>query len=495
MLRIMIVDDEEIIRSGLKCIIESEFRPEKEIVCTESASTALDLISDYHPDVMLVDINMPEMDGMTLIDQINITDPYMPIVIITGYSEYQFALQALRLHVVDYLTKPVDTERLIELLTQINNSKTQKMSQIKRKVLNDLRTMLILQEPLSSLDFDRFEIQSVFSKPHFTLGLTRVPKGLSVYDDHKYRAQLPPNAVDYAFPSEDCLIHLINSDTPIHSGCFQGLISYRNGGPSITVFNDSFPVGMIMDSVHSSYRTLWRRLAFLTLLSPEEREIVLTADKNELQKLLPRTSDLTKHFAGNAIETIIASFISNVPENSEYLKLAFAKICLSIILRYEPWINSFDDPTMVKLRTQLEEVVFFSREDLAEAALTFYAGITQSDDTRKMHSRSNAIELSLQYIREHLHEPLYIEQIASSVYMHPNYLSALFKKEMGVTIMRYINDMRIQEAKSILLTQSDIPIDEVAEIVGYQSTRHFYKVFKNSTGLSPREYQNTYAEH
>lgn len=79
-------------------------------------------------------------------------------------------------------------------------------------------------------------------------------------------------------------------------------------------------------------------------------------------------------------------------------------------------------------------------------------------------------------------------EIASYLYLHPNYLTRMFKKETGMTLMDYISKRRIENAKE-LLGQSGFKVYEVAEHVGYESIAHFNRIFKRETGMSPKEYQ------
>ncbi|WP_282936098.1 response regulator [Paenibacillus sp. RC67] len=119
MIKILLVEDEEIIRNGLKNLIaqvSADFNIVKEAV---NGREALDYLQKEVPDVIITDIRMREMDGLTLTAKVRERYPQMPILIISGYGDFEYARQALRYGVTDYLLKPIDRLALISVLDQI----------------------------------------------------------------------------------------------------------------------------------------------------------------------------------------------------------------------------------------------------------------------------------------------------------------------------------------------------------------------------------------
>ena len=118
----------------------------------------------------------------------------------------------------------------------------------------------------------------------------------------------------------------------------------------------------------------------------------------------------------------------------------------------------------------------------------------QMQQLAKEHTYSRSIVRSLDYIYAHLQEPLTVQQIADAVHLNPNYLSTLFKKEMGVPISGYIRNERIKMAEN-LLKYSDFSAIDISNYLCFSSHSHFIKVFKATTGYTPKEYRNRFFRH
>lgn len=118
MIRTMIVDDEENIRNGLKMQVESLNLGLQVIALVENGETALEMIQQYRPELLFMDINMPGMNGLEVIKRIRETQQLCSIIIISGYDDFKYAREAIRHKVDFYLLKPVDDDELAEVCAQ-----------------------------------------------------------------------------------------------------------------------------------------------------------------------------------------------------------------------------------------------------------------------------------------------------------------------------------------------------------------------------------------
>lgn len=118
MLKLMIVDDEPVIRNGLRHMILKEYDRQAEIVGASDGIEAVELLDTFHPDLLITDIQMPEMDGLQLIREAQ-KKKVKRFVILSGYDEFEYARQAIRLHVSDYLLKPIRQQDLSTLLNKV----------------------------------------------------------------------------------------------------------------------------------------------------------------------------------------------------------------------------------------------------------------------------------------------------------------------------------------------------------------------------------------
>lgn len=107
----------------------------------------------------------------------------------------------------------------------------------------------------------------------------------------------------------------------------------------------------------------------------------------------------------------------------------------------------------------------------------------------ELNSVAEPVKEALRYVEEHLDQGLGLRDAAQHVHLNPSYFSVLFKEQMGMTFIEYVTRLRIQKAKELLL-QTKLPVGEIAERVGYQTTKYFNKVFKEYEGHSPGSYRN-----
>lgn len=104
-------------------------------------------------------------------------------------------------------------------------------------------------------------------------------------------------------------------------------------------------------------------------------------------------------------------------------------------------------------------------------------------------SYSFPIRSIIHYIRQNYHEDLYLDKFSDLTNLHPNYLSSLFKKEVGVTIIQYLQNFRIEKAKKLLIKYPSIPVHTIGNQVGYRNSQHFMKVFKKNVGYTPSDFR------
>lgn len=133
---------------------------------------------------------------------------------------------------------------------------------------------------------------------------------------------------------------------------------------------------------------------------------------------------------------------------------------------------------------------FHSRKDYYDICRQFAAGIKLSEREKNpvQLKRERLIYRVLNYINEHYKEPLTLKQISAVVYINEAYLSHMFKKETGLSPIRYMMQRRMGEAQSLLM-ETSIPIQDIEDLPGFNSDAHFSKMFKKYVGVTPNEYR------
>ncbi|MFC4600537.1 response regulator transcription factor [Cohnella hongkongensis] len=121
-------------------------------------------------------------------------------------------------------------------------------------------------------------------------------------------------------------------------------------------------------------------------------------------------------------------------------------------------------------------------------------GSAEEKDSSLIRLENNAplsrnVEKMIQYIHENYALDLSLDQIAEHVYLHPNYISSLFRKETGITFIHYLHLYRIQKAKQLMTKHQEMSLHQISEKVGYENVRHFFSIFKKYCGVTPGDYR------
>lgn len=361
-MKILIVDDEPIVREGLKNNVSWQELDLRVVGCEANGKSALDVFNREQPDIILTDIRMPFMDGLELTREVKKLDPLVVVILLSAYDDFKYAQQAIRLGAFDYILKPIDIDTLKE---------TVRRAVLKRKELLDKK-----KEPLPSLNKEDLK----FFKAEY----------------YKYPLKLEEK--------------------------LSKAIKRGDKDLALNIFND-----------------IWNEFH----------------DKNY-------TEDFIKRWGLELVAVITRSLIE-IGENADIL-----------FKETDPWRQISELSTKEKLREWMGNII----EVVCE-----YVSLTKNSKNRKL------IDEAIKLIQENYSDlNISLNSIAEKLYITPNYLSTLFKSEMGVTFSDYLTACRIEKAKE-LLKDVKVKIYEVAEAVGYTDQHYFSKVFKNITGFTPKEYR------
>ncbi|MBI9015131.1 MAG: response regulator [Clostridiales bacterium] len=198
MIRLLIVDDEPLVRRGIKSLVNFDKLNIKEVEEAVNGEEALEIFKVFKPHLILADINMPKMDGLTFAKHVKAIDENVKIALVTGYDYFDYALQALKLGVDDYILKPISKKDIEEVLIKL----IQKMEE---DALS-LEVQKTVQERLDvSIDDDYYDIESILDreKYHADFSLKKLSDELgynSSYLSGVFKKQ-------YGMTFQDYLIH------------------------------------------------------------------------------------------------------------------------------------------------------------------------------------------------------------------------------------------------------------------------------------------------
>ena len=527
MLKIIIVDDEPLYRKYLINSVEWEKYGFK--VCCEAKNgiDALEKIREYKPDIGLVDINMPFMNGLELIEKIKEESLDIAIILVTGYNEFEYARQAVKLGAVDYILKPFDNEELMTPLLKVKEDIEKKQisrSEHKEEVglMKDrLLNMLVSNEFTLSDE----KMMNRLSKLGITVSsfLFRV---VVVEIDNLYQKWNKSNEIVlWQFAVSNILNEITNSNgrNIIFNGTegrIVSLIQYENEvewkefHPQdyervCKVVKDFFDFTITMGvgrpvrsfkEVRNSYRdavaALQNKLVVSNSRVIDYSRIETTgmnigfysSSINEKLSLGLKTGekDMIRKELDNIFKYIRDNYLS-----IDYTRTIFVgliSLCLSYVSEME---KNIEDVFGNKFSPYSEINHIGTLEEIQQWLFSIYEKVIDYMDTNKRSKSRVLVKKVKDYIDDSLQDTeLDLGKISGVFYMNSSYIRKIFKSEMGITISEYITKARMQKAKELLAGNADIAISQIAEVTGYSDACYFSKCFKKYTGMSPSKYAN-----
>ena len=494
MYRVLIADDEAIIRDGIKCLFD--FEALGFTFCGEAATgrEAYEKMIDLQPDVVLLDIRMPEMSGLDAIKKAREEGFTGKVVIISSYSDFHYAQEAIRCDVQNYITKPIDEDELKEIFLtfrkQLENSADQAPQ---HAILPSLltRTPVPVTQPCQVLLCESFDAEE-------PLQLQRLMQRLHITgtDDNIEYAQL-----------QQFTVFLLKGKMTIQT--FQELMN--RGRQSQASFDDPLAPFFItygaaaetFDDLCISYRNVCnlRQQRFFcpagrhtlgsdTLRSASNEKIFTHAFlEGYARQLTQYVQTFNRKMTATALNELEDKILAS-GEDAAAVRLFFTDLYLQIKdqmnhLYPENTIPFYSNSHIIRTITDavyLSDITCFlaQRFDMIMSAI----GTT---------SRDSVLDDVLHYIHHNFAGNITLENIAPLFGYNHSYLGKIFRKKMGCSFNAYVDHVRIEKAKELLL-QDDAKVYAISERVGYKNVDYFHVKFRKYVNQSPAEFRKANKE-
>lgn len=515
MYTVFITDDEVSIREGLKCIMDWE-----ELgftICGEAGngSDALHEILTKKPNLVLLDIRMPKMQGIDVIKAAREQGFVGKCILLSGYSDFGYAQTAIRYGVDFYLTKPIDEDELQQAIITVKNNldkenqSHQYVNQYKIRAKN-----VILQELLTNSSANGNA--SLSSDDIKQLNLDTDIYQVIIYENFNRKvADLPYNFADLLKITNKGnstfeYIKILALDVILLKGEFalkklkEFLSHYEKNPPQKGSPLDSLflaygqPVKTLTD-LHKSYNDalllINRRFFCLqgqhTLGFEELPNLNVKADPltNEwIQEYAKQLIDHLQTFNRKKVaETLfqLNEYLYNVNDSISSIKLFLVDLYLQIKEKINHIYSNIEIPfptnssiiDLIEKKYYLYEIIRFLSEQLEMLM-----------NATGNSSRDSIIDDILYYIDHNYQNNIRLESIAPLFGYNSAYLGKIFSKTVGVNYNYYVDYVRINHSKE-LLQQNKLKVYEISEVIGYKNVDYFHKKFKKYVGVSPAEFR------
>ncbi|NLG24057.1 MAG: response regulator [Clostridiales bacterium] len=500
MLKVMIVDDEPLSRLELVNMIPWRRHGFLMVGTAENGQLALELARTARPDIAIVDIKMPVMDGLTMMRRLQAEQPAIQFIVLTGYAEFQYAQEALRLGAIDYVMKlKVNPDQLLAILNRARERAAPSAVGDSADAVNRRERLARLlggwyagddAAPSPAINADRIACVDLFSASTARLcaedgrgaaldilseALRRLRSaGLSGeavrHAPHRYSLLLRGGG-----PGAAALEGLIRStlskclDMDVHFG-----LSDRAGSAR------QLP-SCARQAQARCEQGFWRGAEPLPRQTrPDGAQPI---DEDRLLALV-RDGDArrVRLLLGSLAQDARGRQPGRAACCAQYERLAY-----HLGRGAAFYLGDQASPADLAAQSrQFAEYALFTRmtEDMARYC---EALCIRMRDRRAPQGR--ALADALQHMRSHFDAPLKLSDVARVASMNPTYFCTLFKKQTGQRFSQYLNGIRVERAKELLL-RSEMTIAEIGAAVGFDSSAYFAKVFKQFTGVQPMQYRN-----
>ncbi|TXK84445.1 response regulator transcription factor [Paenibacillus sp. N3.4] len=536
MWRLVVVDDDFHILQGFKKAIPWENFGVEWVGEAENGLDGYELIAREKPDIVLTDIYMPQLNGLEMIEKLRADGIEAKYIVLSGYSDFEYARKALRLNVFDYLSKPITMVDLKQVLGKALDELNEEVEN--RQEIASLSNKISMYEPfvqkqwLSALISGStdpviyMQLPAAFAEwdqqRHFVMAveLLRTPRirNASLQDWHLFRFAVG-NIIN-----ELLVQHWSNSQfIEIQSSHIMIVFHGWQEAPEPPWAEQVAALGNEMVRCMNTYLNLqvrigvgssrlsWKEIAE----SAEEAFQVLATEQSLSANVLFYSHIKTMQLEGNIkleqLEIGPVKFFRILADSLRYMQMDQARqTARDFFIQFEN--RSVDYLYVRNLGMQLWAVLGYALNDLDNSIQDMYAMIDIQKDMDNIYRgdqleswlldrldqlygnrimnenprHKEAVEFMIQYIHEHYAEDITLETLSNKIFISRNYLNKIFKKATGETFMNYLIRVRMEKAE-LLLLQGKWMIYEVAEQVGYSIPSYFSTVFKKYTGKNPSD--------
>lgn len=507
MIKLLIVDDEQIEREGLYAILRKGF-PELVIEQAQNGKIAVQMAGEFQPDLILMDIKMPGMSGLETVERISAEYPGIKYIMVTAYDAFDYARQAIKLGVKDYLLKPSKASEIVatvgKVLAQIEEERrTVETNRLQQNALQ--KTLpLIETDIVTQLLFDHVHDVHVdelvgllnirTTHEMFVMLVSLPPGGESSYSAVKEKVRHAGNALVGALYGRQLPIIVIRD--PEKSYRSQAMLLAREilsavksdpgAGWFVGIGNECGSQSLIRQSYHEALiASVDTALPVKYRFYSDVPALGAAVDGQQLKQKEKQFFDYMRLGQWIQVRTSVMDFIQFFENEKVDLLLAQQRV-LELLWLASRVLGELGVETVTPLFSlqaqnyrQLRAETGHLLDRMRESYTEHYERV-----------EPDTMQQIKQYIMERSHENISLDAIGKRVGLSPFYISKMFKEQLGINYIDFLTECRIERAKK-LMGDPEKSLKEITFEVGYHDPNYFSKVFKKMCDVSPKEYRKT----
>ncbi|GIO14871.1 DNA-binding response regulator [Cohnella xylanilytica] len=501
MFKVFLVDDEPFIIEGLMDAIDWAAFGLEIVGSAENGQEALERIRYTPVDILITDISMPFLNGLDLIRQAREPRPDLKAIILSGFNEFDYLKEGLKLGIENYLLKPINVKELQDTLRNaadklLSSRSDARLLQSNVQIMRDNTLYRWMNDRISESELaERAELLGLSLEAPFGIValLRREPFDIDAQEQALAQLAAAFEGRRQAVPFRDLdgdIVVLAELSSPDEDRTELARTLRRIAAPARLSFGGPHP---LRSSISASYREAKKAQEFF-MIDPDrdwiDYEDTLPLKKAELVDFPIDWEGYRKLLVARDKEKLsesIAADFERLRAMEGMTPAQLQEVALELIIRFKMELKS--------IKHADEPELFAAGIGQANAA-SHYAELSEAVrqvagrcvDSLAKDARSPVVLQVLSEIQEHYADDLSLKALGARFHIHPVYLGQLFQKEIGESFTEHINKYRIEQAKRLLKT-SALKVHDIARQVGYWETGYFYKQFKKFVGISPTEFK------
>ncbi len=528
MYRVMVADDEGIVIDSMKFIIEKEFGDSCQVECAKSGRSVIELAERFRPDIAVIDIHMPGINGIDAIKEMKAFCTNTVFIVMSAYDKFDYAKEAIALGVMEYITKPMEKTKVVSVLKRA-------MAQIdgeREKRSNEL----LIKEKLETVEpiIENGLIYDILLQEHFDEDIDSYRTILGINENFGYMMAMVcgdsqegnrmTNAIGtsvkisgkYHEIREEvkslfkCKVgNVMSNKIAILIPCSEEKLEYNERTDLIERARDlvralrkktdiSFRVGIggvkPLRELGDSYREALNALIATTGSVAHVDDLVISCDyEDDYPKNMekPLFEAIAK---GDLNETQVmtekyADWMCQRAVDGDLMSMRLKALEFALYAEHLAYQNGGQTyhysgrkdylPQIMELETP-EEIRTWFTDKIVSACRNVVS---------KREERSgDIIRNAKKYIEDHYDKDISLDDVSRVVNISPYYFSKVFKEESGLNFIEYLTNIRIDKAKELLET-TNLSIKEICVSCGYTDPNYFSRSFKKNVGVTPTEYK------
>lgn len=531
--RIMIVDDEEEIRLGIIKKIDWESNGFIVVGDAENGQDALEKVEKLQPDVIMTDIKMPFMDGLELGEKLAELMPSTKIIIFSGCDDFEYAHKAIKINVMEYVLKPINSIELIEVLKKL---KMQLDSEYDGKrnleilyqhyieslpVIREQFLVGVIEGRISKKQWDEQseKLGIDFKASYLAVALIHADGTLITQEENNVSMQTEfalvsisiKKIVDENMGKYCQFISFLYSDMVVVIGNFdkkEEILSFIKGMDEVCkvykrIMNLTISAGVgyvynNISQIRFSYRTAQNALDYRFILGTgkviyiddvePDNSIQLQFDEQEERSMLNVIKISSEEEIAKTIEKLFKKIEDLLLPFNQY-RIYLMEIMTSMLKLVQTYNLDIDEIFGDNFNCYSYLESLDSIEEVKKWFINKAVKVNGFIKKERMNSSMLLVEKAQHYVRENYNDyDISVEKLCSKLHVSPTYFSTIFKRETEMNFVSFLTDVRLEQAIKLLNTTDDKTYI-IADKVGYPEANYFSYVFKRKFGVSPSKYR------